>query len=107
MEKQGNNAAITERFKRLNCPESEKKVLHKYLMSCLADGKAFLLKRNRVMVMDKDEKNKFVILDKIDTTEDEKQVYICRKCSNMNFSSFLTSRVSAEEFKSCVHTHFS
>ena len=99
-----NNAAITERFKKLNCPETEKQDLHKYLMSILAEGKSFLLKRNRVMIMEQENKNRLIILERIETTDDTKYFYICPLCSNLKFSSYLTGKVSADEFRACVHS---
>ena len=98
------NAAITERYKKMNCPEAEKQDLHKYLMSILAEGKSFLLKRNKVMIMEQENKNRFIILERIDTTDDCKYFYICPLCSNVKFSSYLTEKVSAEEFRACVHS---
>ena len=98
------NEDITERFQNLDCPEAEKKVLHDYLISCLAEGKSFSLKRNRVMIMEPDNKNKFLILDLVRTSDENKQVYNCPKCCPVNFSELLTSTVRAEEFKSCLHS---
>ena len=98
------NEDITERFQNLDCPEAEKKVLHDYLISCLAEGKSFSLKRNRVMIMEPDNKNKFLILDLVRTSDENKQVYNCPKCCPVNFSELLTSTVQAEEFKSCLHS---
>ena len=105
MQRQKNdNAAITERFRNLTCPEEEKQVLHNYLMSILAEGKSFLLKRNRVMIMEQNTKNKFLILERIETSGDSKVFYLCTKCSNIKFSSFLTGKVQADEFKTCIHS---
>ena len=105
MERQKNdNAAITERFKNLTCPEEKKHVLNNYLMAILAEGRSFLLKRNRVMIMEQNNKNKFLILEKIETSDDSKIFYTCTKCSNIKFSSLLTGKVPAEEFKKCIHS---
>ena len=57
MERQKNdNAAITERFRNLTCPEEKKQVLNDYLMAILAEGRSFLLKRNRVMIIEQNNK---------------------------------------------------
>ena len=98
------NSMITERFKKLDCPESEKKILHKYLMACLAEGKTFCLKRSRVMIVEYETKNKFIILDIVRTDDENKQFYMCPKCSDLNFSEFLTSAVPSSAFKSCLHS---
>ena len=98
------NACVTERFKKLDCPESEKKVLHDYLISCLAEGKKFPLKRNRVMIMEEKNKNRFIILDIVRTSVVNKQYYICPKCSRVDFSELLTTSVMAEQYKSCLHS---
>ena len=98
------NEDITERFKNFDCPEDEKKVLHNYLISCLAAGKSFQLKRNRVMIMEHENKNKFIILDLVRTSDENRQVYICPKCSPVDFTELLTSTVPAEQFKSCLHS---
>ena len=98
------NAAVTERFRNLNCPETEKQNLHKYLMSILSEGKSFLLQRNRVMIMEQDNKNRFIILDRIDTSDETRFFYICPSCSNIKFSSYLTGKVSAKEYRSCLHS---
>ena len=98
------NAGITERFKKLDCPESEKKVLQDYLISCLAEGKNFPLKRNRVMIMEEKNKNKYIVLDVVRTSVVNKQFYICPKCSRMEFCELLTNSVMAEQYKSCLHS---
>lgn len=98
------NEDVTERFKKLDIPEDEKKILHDYLISCLAEGRSFSLKRNRVMIMEHERKNKFIILELIQTSDENKHVYHCPKCSPNDFSKLLTSSVSAEQFKSCLHT---
>ena len=98
------NADITERFKNLDCPDDEKKVLHNYLISCLAEGKSFQLKRNRVMIMEQENKNKFIILDLVRTSDENQQVYICPKCFPIDFCELLTSTVPADQFKSCLHS---
>ena len=87
------NAGITERFKKLDCPESEKKVLQDYLISCLAEGKNFPLKRNRVMIMEEKNKNKYIVLDVVRTSVVNKQFYICPKCSRMELCELLTNSV--------------
>ena len=101
---QYDHAAITERCRNLTCSEDKKQVLNNYLMSILAEGKSFLLKQNRVMIMEQDNKNKFLILEKIETSEDSKVFYLCTKCSDIKFSSFLTGKVPADKFKTCIHS---
>ena len=54
--------------------------------------------------MEHDNKNKFLILDLVRTSDENKQVYNCRKCCPVNFSELLTSAVPAEEYKSCLHS---
>ena len=98
------NESVTERFQNLGCSESEKKLLESYLFSCLAEGKNFKLKRNRVMIMEHENQNKYIILDIISTSEEIKKIYICPKCSHKDFSELLTTAVSAEEYNACLHT---
>ena len=76
---------VTQRLTNLKCSDEEKKILSDYLFSCLADGKNFKLKRNRVMVMDNEGKDKYIILDLVPTTDENKQMYICPKCSHLDF----------------------
>ena len=93
-----------KRLKELKCSEEQKKKLGEHLFSCLAEGKSFKLKRNRVMIMDPGAKNKFIILDLVTTIDEEKQIYVCPKCSNLDYSNFLTASVSYDQFKSCIHS---
>ena len=72
-------------------------------MSILSEGKSFLLKRSRVMIMEQDNKNKFIILEKIET-DAAKFFYICPNCSNIKFNSYLSGKVQSTEFKACVHS---
>ena len=95
---------VTQRLTNLKCSDEEKKILSDYLFSCLADGKNFKLKRNRVMVMDNEGNDKYIILDLVPTTDENKQMYICPKCSHLDFGRMLTSSVSVEQFKSCIHS---
>ena len=95
---------VTERLQNLKCSDEQKKVYSEYLFSCLADGKNFKLKRNRVMIMDNEGKNKFIILDLVSTADENKQVYICPKCSHTDFCNLLTSSVPVDQFKTCIHT---
>ena len=98
------NEKVTERFKNLICSESEKNALHTYLFSCLAEGKSYQLKRNRVMIMESGNSNKFIILELVRTTDEKKMCYICPKCFPISYANFLSSTISAEHFKSCIHT---
>ena len=98
------NEKITLRFKDLTCSESDKKVLHAYLFSCLAEGRKYRLKRNRVMIMEKEQTNKYVILDTARTSDENRLVYLCPKCFPVRFGEFLSGTISAENFKSCLHT---
>ena len=95
---------VTERFQLLTCPESEKQILRDYLFSCLAEGANYKLKRNRVMIMEQKNKNKFIILELVPTSDENKQMYICPKCSHIDVSNFLTEAVPCEQFESCLHT---
>ena len=56
------NENITKRFRELDCTESEKQNLYKYLFACLDVGKSFKLRRNQVMILKPEHKNKFIIL---------------------------------------------
>ena len=94
---------VTERFQLLKCSDTDKKSLQRYLFSCLAEGKNFKLKRNRVMIMDQENQNKYIILEIATTSDEHRQIYICPKCSHKDFCDLLTSAVSAEDFKSCLH----
>ena len=100
---ENNHAAVTERFRHLDSSGEDKQILHNYLMSILSEGKSFLLKRSRVMIMEKDNRNKFIILEKVET-DAAKFFYICPKCSNIKFSSYLSGKVKFDEFKTCVHS---
>ena len=84
-------------FKKLDCPESDKKVLDDYLISCLAEGNIFPLKRNRLMIMEEKNKNRFIILEIVRTYVVNKQFYICPKSSRVEFSELLTNSVMAEQ----------
>ena len=95
---------INERLQNLKCSGEQKKVLREYLFSSLADGKNFKLKRNRVMILDNEAKNKFIILELGPTADEDKQMYICPKCSHTDISNLLTSSVPADQFKTCLHT---
>ena len=98
------NEKITERFKDLACSESEKKVLHAYLFSCLAEGRNYKLKRNRVMIKENENNSKYIILDIVRTLNENRLVYLCPKCFPVSFGEFLSCTISAEKFKSCIHT---
>ena len=96
--------SVSKRLQNLRCSDKEKKILSEYLFSCLADGKNFNLKRNRVMISENVTKNKFIILELVPTADEDKQMYICPKCSNINFCNLLTSSVPADQFKNCIHS---
>ena len=98
------NEKITERFKDLACSEQEKEVLQAYLFSCLGGGKTHRLKRNRVMIMEEKNKNKFIILQLVRTADENKICYACPKCFPVNYAEFLSSTIAADKFKSCIHT---
>ena len=98
------NEKITQRFNSLICTESEKNELHNYLFGCLAKGKNYKLGRNRVMIMEKDDENKYIILNLVRTTKETQICYICSKCFPLSYGDFLSSTISAENFKTCVHT---
>ena len=59
------NENITKRFRALDCTESEKQNLYKSLFACLDVGKSFKLRRNRVMILKPEHKNKFIILKEV------------------------------------------
>ena len=96
--------SVSKRLQHLRCSDKEKKILSEYLFSCLADGKNFKLKRNRVMISENVTKNKFIILELVPTADEDKQMYICPKCSNINLCNLLTSSVPADQFKTCIHS---
>ena len=98
---------VTERFRNLVCPDSEKEMLRDYLFCCLAEGSYHKLKRNRVMVREQEKKNKFIILDLVPTSNEHRQCYICSKCSTIDISNLLTKMVPPDEFNSCLHTKLS
>ena len=101
------NSKITERFQNLNCSESEKNRLHDYLFTCLAKGKIYELKRQRVMIMEENDENKFVVLEKV-TTANENQIYFsCPKCFPRTYTEFLSPTLSIENFKTCIHKKIS
>ena len=95
---------VTQRLKNLNCSDEEKKKLTDYSFSCFPDGKNFRLKRNRVMIMDNEGNNKYIILDMMPTADENKQIYICPKCSHLDFGNLLTSSVNADKFSDCIHS---
>jgi hypothetical protein len=70
------NEKVTERFKNLICSESEKNALHAYLFSSLVKGKSYRLKRNRVLIMEKEDNNKFIILQVVGT-KDGNRIFLC------------------------------
>ena len=98
------NEKITERFNELDCSDDEKNTLHTYLFSCLGEGKNFRLKRNRVMITEEEDKNKYILLDIVKTSVDNQVSYICPKCFPVFFGEFLSSEIAADQFKSCIHT---
>lgn len=98
------NEKITERFKKLECSSTEKEILQAYLFTCLAEGKTYRLKRNRVMIMEQENKNKIILLDIVKTSIDNQVSYICPKCFPILFGEFLSCEISADKFKSCIHT---
>ena len=98
------NEKITERFRSLDCTESEKEILHNYLFACLDEGKSFKLKRNLVMILQHEHKNKFMILKVVKTSIENQIAYICSKCFKTSFGEFLSTEIQADKFKSCIHT---
>ena len=98
------NEKVTERFKNLICSESEKNALHTYLFSSLVKGKSYQLKRNRVMIMEKEDDKKFIILQIVRTKDDNRICYICPKCFPVSYGEFICSRILPADFKSCIHT---
>ena len=96
---------MTERLRNLKCSEEEKKDLGEYLFSCLAEGKNYTLKRNRVMIMDNEDKNKYVILDSVPTSDENKQMFMCPKCSHIDYSNYLTDLVACDQFNACIHSN--
>ena len=99
-----NTEIVTKRFKSLVCSEEEKFELGGYLFSCLADGNYYRLKRDRVMICEQNHKLKFLVLDIAKTAVDDKHVYVCPKCSPIDFSKLLTNVIPPDQYKSCVHT---
>ena len=104
-QKKMSRKGMIERLKNVKCSEDEKKALGEYLFSCLAEGKNFRLKRNRVMIMDSEDKNKYVIMDLVATLDEDKQMYMCSKCSHLDYSNYLTDFVSYDEFNACIHSN--
>ena len=98
------NEKITERFKDLACSEKEKELLQAYLFSCLGEGKNHRLQRNRVMIMEEENKNKYIILELVRTSNENKLCYACPKCFPVKYAEFLSSTIPADKFKSCIHT---
>ena len=99
------HASVTHRLHSLDCSDDHKKVLRDYLFACLADGKNFRLKRNRVMIWDNEGKNKFIILDLVSTKDENKQMYSCPKCTScVEINNLLTASVPADQFKRCIHS---
>ena len=98
------NENITKRFRELDCTESEKQNLYKYLFACLDVGKSFKLRRNRVMILKPEHKNKFIILKVVKTSIENQVAYICPQCFKSSFGEFLSSEIQADKFKSCIHT---
>ena len=99
----GANDCVTERFQEFKCSESEKKILQRYLFACLAEGKNCMLKRNRVMIMENEKQNSYIILEIARTSDENRRIFICPKCSHKDYCDLLTSEVQAECFKSCLH----
>ena len=56
------------------------------------------------MIVEHETKNKFIILNIVRTDDENKQFYMCPKCSDLNFSEFLTSAVPSAAFKSYLHS---
>ena len=98
------NSKITERFQNLDCPESEKNRLHNYLFTCLAKGKNYELKRQRVMIMEESDENKFVVLERVSTADENQTYFSCPKCFPRTYTEFLSPTFSIENFKVCIHT---
>ena len=98
------NEKVTERFKNLICSESEKNELHTYLFTSLVEGKSYKLKRNRVMIREKEDDKKFIILQLVRTKDDSKICYICPKCFPVSYGEFICSSILPAQFKSCIHT---
>ena len=96
---------VVERFKIIDSstPINKTDVLQ-YLVNCMTEGKSFILKRRRVMVMEYKEKNKFLILKRIRTCDENKQVYLCPKCSPIDFNQLLTNFVDSKDFRPCLHS---
>ena len=56
------------------------------------------------MIMESGNSNKFIILELVRTTDEKIMCYICPKCFPISYANFLSSTISAEHFKSCIHT---
>ena len=56
------------------------------------------------MIEDDENHKKFIILNLVQTVDENKNVYICSKCSHLSFSSLLTNFVAAEDFRPCLHS---
>ena len=98
------NEKVTERFTNLVCSESEKNELHTYLFSSLVKGKSYQLKRNRVMIMEKEDDKKFIVLQLVRTKDVSKICYICPKCFPVSYGEFVCSSILPAHFKSYIHT---
>ena len=98
------NEKVTDKFKNLVCSESENNALHTYLFSSIVKGKSYQLKRNRVMIMEKEDDNKFIILQVVGTKDENKICYICPKCFPVSYGEFICSSILPAHFKSCIHT---
>ena len=90
---------MTERLQNLRCSDEKKSELRDYLFSCLAKGKNFKLMRNRVMIMDNEKENKYIILELVPTTNENKHMFMCPKCSSMEVSNYLTTSVPYDAFQ--------
>ena len=99
-----NVSKITERFQNFECPELDKNKLHAYLFNTLAKNKCYKLKRQRVMITEEDDENKFIILDIVKTVNENQACYSCPKCFPMTHTEFLAQTLPVENLKTCIHT---
>ena len=56
------------------------------------------------MIMEEEDKNKYILLDIVKTSVDNQVSYICPKCFSVFFGEFLSCEIAADQFKSCIHT---
>ena len=99
-----NISKITERFQNFDCSDLDKNRLHTYLFNTLGKSKCYKLKRQRVMIPEEDDENKFIVLDNVKTVNENQACYSCPKCFPTAHTEFLAPTLSLENLKTCIHT---